>query len=308
MRCRLSARAIPDVGAASRPLESPAPGRVTFRSACSSSWTATRGSRPAPPAAACSSTPARHRRKSACGTYPAMMRRKAAWGEGLGEGTGGARFENDACAGAEEIRESWLGTHLLAAPRRGAGDEVAVHALTADEDLERHVDASDWEGSGGGTGRGERGSGDVFAEDRGNLGAQIWHPRPRDGGGERARTSPSRRSRTGDPSCDDSNTDRRETNRANAAKLLPCSWSDPSADGWLPAPRRATCLPRAPSVPPPSSRAKRQRSKLATRFEIEMSRSSAPDRFRPRKLAFGGHLFKIPASKIWQNRMGEQSR
>ena len=70
-------------------------------------------------------------------------------------------------------------------------------------------------------------------EDRGNLGAQIWHPRPRDGGGERARTSPSRRSRTGDPSCDDSNTDRRETNRANAAKLLPCSWSDPSADGWL---------------------------------------------------------------------------
>ena len=163
MRCRLSARAIPDVGAASRPPESPAPGRVTFRSACSSSWTATRGSRPAPPVAACSSTPARRRRKSACGTYPAMMRRMAAWGQGLGEGTGGARFENDAWAGAEEIRESWLGTHLLAAPRRGAGDEVAVHALTADEDLERHVDASDWEGSGGGTGRGERGSGDVFA-------------------------------------------------------------------------------------------------------------------------------------------------
>ena len=104
-----------------------------------------------------------------------MMRRMAAWGQGLGEGTGGARFENDAWAGAEEIRESWLGTHLLAAPRRGAGDEVAVHALTADEDLERHNGESDREGA-------EEGRGGVSAgpatctRDRGNLGAQIVAP------------------------------------------------------------------------------------------------------------------------------------
>jgi hypothetical protein len=70
------------------------------------------------------------------------------WIEGIeacGEGIAPARAAR-VRRGREGRSAGWA--HLLARPRRGGGDTIAVHALTADENLERHL-----HDRGGGRGR-----------------------------------------------------------------------------------------------------------------------------------------------------------